>query len=188
MYLVLCWKVTTKGAVRRTGTTLLVDFDNLERVEEWGGAPVGIAGRFYPKPTEWTLGGCTLEKTTVKSLTAVTRALTARLTAEILVAPSCIEAITSMELEGTRIGSLPHDIGARYNNDTAAKTRAKRFFHILRNDRPPRTGGHRLEEHRSVAFKLDVGFEGARCVLRGRAPGAIALNIFSWDRSARIQR
>ena len=98
-------EVTTRGKARRTGTILEVDLSNIREIETWASKPVGIAGRFFPKPSEWRLGGIDrdLDKLTIK-------AITAWLVEGIKVPPSCLEAWAS------RIGPLPQGVGERYNN------------------------------------------------------------------------
>ena len=66
---------------------------------------MGIAESTFPHPKEWRLGTATetMDKLTVRALTAAISAIKR-------VEPSCIGAWQQ------RIGQLPHDIGARYNN------------------------------------------------------------------------
>ena len=97
--------ITTKGLPRRTGEQLEVDFSDMREIVRWNGRVMGIAEQTFPHPKEWRLGTATetMDKLTVRALTAAISAIKR-------VEPSCIGAWQQ------RIGQLPHDIGARYNN------------------------------------------------------------------------
>ena len=146
-------EVTVKGAPRRTGTILEVDLSNVREVETWGSKPVGIAGRFFPKPSEWRLGGIDLD------LDALTiKALTGWLVEGIKVQPSCLEAWA------TRIGTLPQGVGERYNlrlltpRDWSShfKNILHRGMWVHREEAPCRCCGHAYEniQHLATCEKL----------------------------------
>ena len=104
---------TTKGHMRKGEKVWTVDKlpwyelrpEQIMETVEWGGRPVGIAEDLFPDPQGWRLRGVDvgLDRIRVKLLTSAMAGMTH-------VQPACIEAWRS------RIGELPNDIGARYNN------------------------------------------------------------------------
>ena len=98
------WEPTTKGILRKTNDTRLIAPGVLREVAWWGHKPIGAAESTFPDPLMWRFEGLDtpLDQVTVRLYTRMQTAMTA-------VAPSCLEAWRK------RIGSLPSDVGERYN-------------------------------------------------------------------------
>ena len=96
--------ISTKGVARRSGEKLDINIDHLEKVVRWNGKVLGRAAATYPHPKSWRIGTIDkdLDKVDVKALTTAISLISR-------VPPSCIAAWVA------RLGSLPDDLGSRYN-------------------------------------------------------------------------